>query len=157
MGYPQLGLGYPQHRTAEQTLATRWVICLLHSHRMTFSLPTAYILWDGRLVSLCLSGGYPSQVQPMGVPSQVQLGGTSARSSKEGTPARYLGNLPPPSQVRTRGEGSPAGGYPGYPLAGYPGYPPCRIPPGQESTRSTWYAAVGMPLAFTQEDFLVMG
>ena len=28
-------------------------------------------------------------------------------------------------------------------------------PPGQDSTSSTWYAAVSMPLAFTQEDFLV--
>ena len=70
-------------------------------------------------------------------------------------------------------------GYPGYPLArsGYPpprpgiGYPPPRpgigypppwldgVPPPpqirQSSIASTCYAAGGMPLAFTQEDFLV--
>ena len=29
------------------------------------------------------------------------------------------------------------------------------VPPGPPSMASTWYAAGGMPLAFTQEDFLV--
>ena len=63
-------------------------------------------------------------------------GGTLARSSRGGgTRASSRGGTPP--QVppgRT-----PTGGYPtsGTPLS------------------STWYAAVGMPLAFTQEDFLV--
>ena len=83
-----------------------------------------------------------------GYPGQVQMGGTPARSSQWGTHLGY-----PPSQtwlgVAPHLEYPPplshlAGGYPcwgGYPTSG--------------NRWSTWYAAVGMPLAFTQEDFLV--
>ena len=49
--------------------------------------------------------------------------------------------------------GTPTGGYPIRPGRGYP---PSDLAGGRYPTSgSTWYAAVGMPLAFTQEDFLV--
>ena len=102
-------------------------------------------------------GGYPSQVWGGG--------GTLARS-------RCWGGTP--SQVNW-GEGVPwpslddVGGYPKYPPGpemGYPprhgtGYPPRHemgLPPPlrQISIASTCYTAGGMPLAFTQEDFLVV-
>ena len=64
-----------------------------------------------------------------GVPSQVwMVGGTPARSGWLGW---YLG-YPPPARS---GWGTP--------------------PPQTISIASTCYAADGMPLAFTQEDFLV--
>ena len=58
-----------------------------------------------------------------------------------GTPARSIQGVPQPRP-----------GWGGYPPArsGWGGYP--GTPPWQDST---WYAAIGMPLAFTQEDFLV--
>ena len=43
----------------------------------------------------------------------------------------------------------------GYPRAGYPQDRTGVPPPGQNSRKSTCYVAGGMPLAFTQEDFLV--
>ena len=106
-------------------------------------------------LSVHTGGGYPSQVQG-GYPSQVQPEGQYPTS---GTPllGRYPlsgvtpPRVPPPSDL--------AGGYPCwvYPpqvplpldLAGSRGY-------STSGNRwSTWYATVGMPLAFTQEDFLV--
>ena len=116
-----------------------------------------------------------------GVPQVWILGGTKGTLwpglDGGGVPqvwmvGRYLGY--PPQQ------GLDGGGYPGYPPArsgwcwvpqvwmvgvppwpgldggGYPGYP--HIPPTirQNSIVSTCYPAGGMPLAFTQEDFLVV-
>ena len=57
-----------------------------------------------------------------------------------------------------------AGGVPnrGYPTSGTPPVRPGRVGVprrgggGYPISSSTWYAAVGMPLAFTQEDFLVL-
>ena len=68
------------------------------------------------------------------------------------------------------GPGTPPGGGPGTPPGGGtrsgpgPGTPPQGgYPvrwgggvPGQDNRRSTHYTAGGMPLAFTQEDFLVL-
>ena len=96
-------------------------------------------------------GGYPDPPggksgTPRGVPSQVPPQG--------GYPVRY----PPrgvPSQVPPGGSGYPPGGgtRSGTPPGGF-GYPPGGVP-GQDNRRSTHYMAGGMPLAFTQEDFLV--
>ena len=99
----------------------------------------------GGYLSQVQAGGYPSQVQTGGYPSQVQVGGTLMGYPTSGTlpvrPSRGVPwwgvphlRYPPPSDL-ARSEG-------GIPQQG--GTPPS----------STWYATVGMPLAFTQEDFL---
>ena len=95
----------------------------------------------GEVTLLFLKGGYPNPsqgYQPQGTPIQirfqVRIGGI--------TPSR---------------SGPRSGGYPGIPpiVTGtrweYP--PPVRR---QSSIASICYAASGMPLAFTQEDFLVL-
>ena len=56
----------------------------------------------------------------------------------------------PPAQP-----GLDGGGYPGYPQPGLDGVPPNQVWIRQSSIASTCYAAGGVPLAFTQEDFLV--
>ena len=91
-------------------------------------------------------GGTPSQVWPGGYPSKVWLGG--------GTPSQVWSGGVPPDQVWMGyppgpGTGSP----PPRPGTGYP--PPDQVWIRQSSTASTCYAAGGVPLAFTQEDFLV--
>ena len=133
-------------------------------------LPTAYVVRreSNVLTRVCLStprggtparssreGGTPPQVPP---PDLAREGGTLAG----GTPPW----VPP---YRTW----PGGGYTdrGYPSRGVPHlrYPPLSDLAGgyldegggglprlvQDNRWSTWYAAVGMPLAFTQEDCLV--
>ena len=112
-------------------------------------------------------GRYPGQVQPGGgYSSQVQAGGGVSQPGPArgwGTPARSRWGIPQPG---------PGGGYPSQvgPGRGVPwrGVPHLRYPPpsdlaqvgtpmgGDTPPSSTWYAAVGMPLAFTQEDFLVI-
>ena len=85
----------------------------------------------------CRGGGSPT----LGTPCQTWLGGTPAW----GTPPQV-----PPLDL--------AGGDLIYPTSGTPcqtwpgGYPCWGVP---HLGWSTCYAAVGMPLAFTQEDFLV--
>ena len=119
------------------------------------------------IVSLCLSvhtcggGGVP---QPDGTRPEYH---PPARSGW-GVPQPgdvHLGH-PPPGQVRTGGtpvRGHPPGvppsqvrmvEYPSQraPTWGQDGGVPAGPPPGQVSAWSTWYAAVGMSLAFTQED-----
>ena len=81
----------------------------------------------------------------------------------------WLGYSPPwdgvPPTIKTwLGYPHPGMGYPPthpHPWDGYPpqhgtGYPPTWPPPRQSSIASTCYAAGGVPLAFTQEDFLVL-
>ena len=104
------------------------------------------------------SGGYPIS----------GLGGTLAKSG--GTPARFGGYPIPGLGVTHPRVGVPQPGLGGYPISGLggtltrsgwgvPRYPPTlrwdTPPPRQISIASTCYAAGGMPLAFTQEDFLV--
>ena len=120
--------------------------------------------WTGGVPHL--ARGYPSQVQlgGGGYPSQVWWGSTPARSDW-GYPSQVqMGReVPQPSVM---GEylrwGPPYRGYPparsdGGTWGGVPpsweGVPP--LPPIQDSRWSTWYAAVGMPFAFTQEDFVL--
>ena len=95
--------------------------------RDTKFLPPAYVV-----LSVCLStgrGGYPiSGLGRGGTPSQVWVGGGTPY------PISGLGGGGTPSQV-----------------GGVPVVPP---PPGIAST-CYGYAAGSMPLAFTQEDFLV--
>ena len=125
------------------------------------SLPPAYVVRrEGNSFTLFVSphlGGLPISHNALqhypefhgadtwGVPSQVQLTGGYPASSGWGGGTLPVGTLP---------GGYPAGGY-------HVGY----LPPSQVRTeggtqldnrRSTHYTAGGMPLAFTQEDFLVL-
>ena len=90
-----------------------------------------------------LGGGVPHLRSRWGVPHLRSGGGTPSRSGGWGVPHHRSGGwgVPrvPPNQV--------------WMVGGYPGYPP---PMRQSSIASTCYAADGVPLAFTQEDFLVM-
>ena len=109
-----------------------------------------------------------------GVPGQVQLGeGYTPVRPGWGYPCRGVPHLGYPSSDLAGGP--PAGGYPtlgtphqtwmgGSPARGSPtlGTPPLDLarggtPAGRGYPRwSTWYGAIGMPLAFTQEDLLVV-
>ena len=137
-----------------------WQESHLNASQLVFYRPR--MKYEGRLCfDTCLSiilsvhggggGGYLSQVQPGGVPKQGPAGGeggTQARSSQGGYPSQvqlegvpltggpHLGN---PHQTRLGGTPAGVGGY-----------------PTSAQRWSTLYAAVGMPLAFTQEDFLVV-
>ena len=122
-------------------------------------------------------GGVPGSGTPPGG-TQVQVppgGGTRVRSPLGGYP---VPGTPPPG---VPGSGSPPGGYPGqvppprggtrvrYPPGGRSGYPPGGVPggvprsgypprggyPGRTTEGVLTTTAGGMPLAFTQEDFLV--
>ena len=102
--------------------------------------------------------GYPGQVQPGGVPHPGPAGGTSAGGYPcQGIPLLGVPHLRYPQPCQTW-LGVPCWGvphlrYPPSDLAG--GYPVGRGYPTSGSRWSTLYAVVGMPLAFTQEDFLV--
>ena len=95
-----------------------------------------------------LTGEYPHQVQAGGVPKV----GHPHQTWPGSTPS---GGYPTSGPLIGPGWGVPHLGYPspigpgwGVPLLGG-GYPT------SGNRWSTWYAAVSMPLAFTQEDFLV--
>ena len=95
-------------------------------------------------------GGYPGQVWMVGVPQPGLDGGGVPRLGLDGgggTPVRsgWWGGYPARSGWWGEGTLARSGWYPRYP-------PP---PPLDSSIASTCYAASGMPLAFTQEDFLV--
>ena len=105
----------------------------------------------GRGVRVPPLGGVPGQVPPPGVDRQTKWnyypggsgyppgGGTRSGTPPGGYPVRY-----PPGGVRV----PPRGGGGSSHVGGVP---------GQDNRRSTHYTAGGMPLAFTQEDFLVYG
>ena len=135
--------------------------------RLLEFLPTAYVV-RGKVMfwhvsvhpSVCphLGGGYPVQVQPGGYPSQVQVGGYPTL----GTPCQtWSGGYPtlgPPPSDLAGGSTPPQVPPPVRPWITPPHVRPGRGVPRQGDTppSSTWYAAIGMPLAFTQEDFLVV-
>ena len=97
-------------------------------------------------------GGGPGPMSRV-VPS-LRSGGGYPMSGLGGYPISGPGGYP----ISGPGGGTPSqvqGGYPisglgRYPISG-PGYPPRQI-----SIASSFYVAGGMPLAFTQEDFLVL-
>ena len=97
-----------------------------------------------------ISGLDPSQVWTGGAPSQVWMGVPHPRSGQG------MGVPHPRSALNL---GYPPGqdwmGYPP-PGPGLDGVPPPK-PSDRAALESTCYAAGGMPLAFTQEDFLVLG
>ena len=108
-------------------------------------LPTAYVV-RGKVTfrhvsvhpSVCPREGGVTPPGRDGYPSE---GGTPTWPGRGGRSRWGY----PPAQVQMGG----------YPLAGVP--PPRQgVPPVQDNRWSTWYTAVGMPLAFTQEDFLVI-
>ena len=109
-------------------------------------LPHPRSSWVGT-PSRCRWGGYPIQLMG-GTPSQVQVGGYPIQLMG-GTPIPGPGGVPHPRSRQ-------GGAHPGYPPAGehLPGVPP-PPPPSRSSIVCTCYAAVGMPLAFTKDHFLV--
>ena len=145
-------------------------------------LPPAYVRTTGGYVftGVCLfnfRGGYPISGLMVGwYPiSDLMVEGYPIPGLMVGgypIPGLMVGGTP--SQVWMVGDG----GYPGYPpgqvwmVGRYPGYPPGQVwmvggtqgtphhdwmgYPPPTSIASTCYAAGGMPLAFTQEDFLVV-
>ena len=124
-----------------------WIIVTARIRRMR----------EGNSFSLCVSshldrGGTPFSWQGGGYPFQRLDGGGTPFSGlgMGGTPSSWCG-VPFPG---LDGGGTPSWGVPhlgrAYPLAGEP------PPPRQTSTACTCYAAGGVPLAFTQEDFLVL-
>ena len=114
--------------------------------------PVRYPPWGGPGTP---PGGYPVRYPPRGA-RYPPRGGTWPGTPPGGYPVRY----PPRGvQVPPRGgtrSGTPPGGVPSQvPPRGGPGQvPPSGGVPGQDNRRSTHYTAGGMPLAFTQEDFL---
>ena len=123
-------------------------------------------------VSVCLStpGGVPQPgLGRRGTPARFKWGWGGRGTTAGRYPCqrrRYpcLGELPLPGGTppwvppcQTWPGGYPDGGYPtlGTPPSGLAGGYPMGVG-GYPTSGSTWYAAVGMPLAFTQEDFLVL-
>ena len=116
-------------------------------------------------------GGDPSQVwrgySRWGTPPQPGLtGGPWPGPAGGGYPSQVWWGGPKVLYPQ-QGWGTPGKVWQGVPEVGYPppgrngvsqvGYPPGRgYPPVQDNRWSTWYAAAGMPLAFTQEDCLVV-
>ena len=114
--------------------------------------PRTYIRWEVMFFHrLCVcstfGGGYPVPSLGRGVPQP--------RSGRGGTP----------SQVSPEGDKGPPVLEWGYPPGSGMGYPPPDLGWGTPQTwdrvpspsiGSTCYAVGGMPLAFTQEDFLVI-
>ena len=126
-------------------------------------------------LSVCPQEEYPSQVQPGGYPhASLDSGGGCTAITGGGLPPSSLGRVGvPPSLDGGVSPFSLGGGYPHHWTGGLPwsvmGVPPIprldggTYPPWQgwgnpriqDNRWSTWYAAVGMPLAFKQEDCLV--
>ena len=126
-------------------------------------LPPASEGWGKVMFSVCSHlGGYPYPIMLCNITQNAmgQPGGYPARSSRGGTlPGGTLAGGYPGGGVTWPG-GYPGWGYPGQggTLAG--GYPGWGVPwpggvPSQDNIGSTCYMAGSMPLAFTQEDFLV--
>ena len=105
------------------------------------------------IFSVCVSpqGGTPSGLHLVGTPFSLHLGGTSIRPNG-GTPSLDKGVLPYQAGYWM---GVPPASTPPAPLSGWMGYPP-PPPRTQGRTVSTCYTVGGMPLAFTQENFLVL-
>ena len=103
----------------------------------------------GNVCLFTIGGGYPIQcLDGGGVPRSMSgWGGTPSQVWVGGYPITGLGGIP--SQV-WMGVPPTMTGW-GTPHHDWIGYPPIR----QSSIVSTCYTAGGMPLAFTQEDFLV--
>ena len=113
-------------------------------------------------------GGTPFQVWTECTPSQVWMGGTSSQVWTGVYPILLTGvGWGTPSQVQTGGTPSCWWGVPqGTPIQDWIGYPPGLrldgVPPIQgwmgyppPQSKAGCYVAGGVPLAFTQEDFLV--
>ena len=137
--------------------------------------PSQVYGWGGTLSKVWMVGGYPGQVwmvgggvlQPGldegGYPSQVWMvggtwtgldgGGTLGTASHHysmGSPPPWLDGVSPPPWLDGVPPTVTGWGTPNPTMTGW-GKPP----PPHTNIASTCYAAGGMPLAFTQEDFLV--
>ena len=102
---------------------------------------SVHILGGGEDYLILLTGGG-------GTLSQVSRwkGGTPSQIQGEGYPIQPIGGIPHP---RSRWGGTP-------PVPTWDGVPPCPILDGIPPPPSTCYVVGGMPLAFTQEDFLML-
>ena len=135
-------------------------------------LPPAYVRTTGGYVftGVCLfnfRGGYPVPSLGRGVPHlRSGRGGYPLPGLARGVPPQSWDGVPPGPGMGYPSP-RPGMGYPPRPGMGTPpgfemGYPPrpemvrWGIPPRPISIASICYAAGGMPLAFTQEDFLVL-
>ena len=113
-------------------------------------------------------GKYPGEIQVGGTPARPNLGYPCQRGYPNvGVP--WPGGTPPEVPHLGYPLSDLAGGYlnwRGTLMGGYPtsATPPVRLGwvgypdggyPTSDNRWSTWYAAVGMPLAFTKEDFLI--
>ena len=163
-----------------------FVLLFMSKHIYIFTAPVHSTREGNVLTPVCVSvhtcrGGYPisgSQVWGGGgypIPGLAGGGVLHPRSGLEGTLSQvWIGWIPPPKTwdgvppctldrvpPQDLGQGTPTPS----PEMGYlpwtwDGVPPLDkgwgTPPRQISIASTCYAAGGMPLAFTQEDFLVL-
>ena len=126
--------------------------------------------WQGEVPHSRSRWGYPIQSTGVPIPGpgrgfHIQLMGVPHPRSRQGVP--HPADRGTPSQVQVEGvswvtpRSRPGMGYlhlgldgVPFPIQGWMGYPsPVRR---QSSIASTCYMAGGMPLAFTQEDFLVL-
>ena len=115
---------------------------------------------EGRVVPHLADGGG-------GTPSQVQVGGYTHPRGYPHPPGPGKGITPPPHLGRGIPPPGPGKWVPplSRPEKGYSPPPPIQVrsqdgggggTPNQNSIACTCYVAGGMPLAFTQEDFLVL-
>ena len=114
--------------TSQKWLATSKTVRNGYSSYRVCLLLTAYVVREEAIFSVCLSvhiGGHPLP----GEGGAPRLG--------EGAPPCWGEGVPPCGEGAAGGRGAP-----------------CQGPPHRSNMACTCYAAVGMPLAFTQEDFL---
>ena len=115
--------------------------------------------------SVCPRGGYPYPIMLCNISQNAmrQWGGPGQVPPLGGYPDPPWGVPGPPWGVpRPPGGFLDPPGWGGYPdppggsgVRYPPGGVPSQVPPPSQDRRSTHYTAGGMPLAFTQEDFLV--
>ena len=133
-----MGGGYPIQPTGGTPSQVQWG----GGYHIQLSGGTPSQVWEG----------YPIQSWPEGTPSQVQVRGIL------GYPQPGMDGVPP--SQNWMGYPTPCQEWMGSPQPGLDGVPPGQnwmgYPPIRQSIASTCYAAGGMPLAFTQEDFLVL-
>ena len=129
---------------------------LLHLHPIILPSTGPMSCWGGGHIPLpgpmSLQGWYPYPVLVWGYPHPVLAQrGTPARSGW-GYSSSGLDRVPP---LKLDGGPPPIGTGWGYPSPPHPSGLDGGTPPKDSSKASTSYTAGGMPLAFTQEDFLV--
>ena len=131
---------------------------------MTYYRPRTYVRREVMFSQVCVcstlgGGGYPIPGLAGGTPSQFR-GVPPWTRSGWGIPPDLGQDTPPPTRSGwgpppDLGQGTPPRNWDGVPPGPGTGTRPHQVWIRQSSTASTCYAAGGVPLAFTQEDFLV--